>query len=191
MTATISKKSFQMQWALWCCAVVALTSVSDGFSTRSVVALRKRIPFVTVAPTDETLLATRKAHGTSFTTSLMSSFSADGSEYSSKESDYDIEEVDLSRFQNMDPSGIMEDEVETEELQPVPLSKNAGNRFVALYWDHELQRGDPNDKRDPWELHYDRDELNEDHVMFCRKRNLYNETFNTDSMVDIMRSFPM
>lgn len=97
----------------------------------------------------------------------------------------------------MGPSGIMEDDVETIELEPVPMSKNAGNRFVALYWDHELEHqrikaiGDPHEERDPWQLHYDRDELNEDHVMFCRKRNLYNETFNTDSMVDVMRSFPM
>jgi hypothetical protein len=100
----------------------------------------------------------------------MSSFSADGSEYSSKESDYDFEEIDMSRFQKMDESGIMEDDIPTEELQPVPMSKNSGNRFVALYWDHELQ----NDNRDPWQLHEDRDERNEDHVMFCRKRNLYN-----------------
>ena len=27
--------------------------------------------------------------------------------------------------------------------------------------------------------------------MFCRKRNLYNETFNSDSMVDILRSLPL
>ncbi|KAL3906417.1 MAG: hypothetical protein SGARI_004017 [Bacillariaceae sp.] len=93
----------------------------------------------------------------------------------------------MSRFQKMDESGIMEDDIPTEELQPVPMSKNTGNRFVALYWDHELQ----DDGRDPWQLHETRDERNEDHVMFCRKRNLYNETFNQDSMVDILRSLPI
>lgn len=179
-----------MRWALWCCTFFASMCISDGLST-STSYLRKRVPFLAVAPTDEMMLVTRNTCEKTSTTLFMSSFSADGSEYSSKESDYDIEEIDVSRFRNMDPSGVIEDDVPTEELQPVPMSKNAGNRFVALYWDHELQHGDPNDKRDPWELHYDRNELNEEHVMFCRKRNLYNETFNTDSMVDIMRSFPM
>ena len=120
---------------------------------------------------------------------FMSSFSADGSEYSSKDSDYDTDEMETrTEYKGNDD----EDEVETVEQQPVPMSKNAGNRFVALYWDHELEQnkaeGDP---RESWWLHYDRDDLNEDHVMYCRKHNLYNETFNQDSMVDVMRSLPM
>ena len=116
----------------------------------------------------------------------MSSFAADGSEYTSKEPDYDDEEItsaaDYKRGFDDD-----EDDTPTIELQPVPMSKNSGNRFVAIYWDQELDTKG----RDALDLHYDRDELVEDHVLFCRKRNLYNETFNYDSNVDILFSFPM
>jgi hypothetical protein len=123
----------------------------------------------------------------------MSTFSTDGADYSSKDSDYDSDgdAEGVGRFRNGD-GGFDDDEDgddETVELQPVPMSKNSGNRIVALYWDHELKGVD--DGRDPWDLHYAREDLNEDHVMLCRKCNMYNETFNTDSMVDIMRSLPM
>lgn len=108
---------------------------------------------------------------------FMSSFSADGSEYSSKDSDYDADDVEEQNWgENNSGFDDGEDDVETVEQKPVPMSKNAGNRFVALYWDHELEQnrleGEP---RESWWLHYDRDDLNEDHVMFCRKANLYNE----------------
>jgi hypothetical protein len=116
---------------------------------------------------------------------FMSSFAADGSEYSSKETDYEDDEVmsaaDFGRDLDED------EESEVKELSPVPMSKNSGNRFVALYWDEAVDMR----SRDKMDLHEKRNELNEDHVMFCRKRNLYNETFNKDSMVDILRSFPM
>ena len=123
----------------------------------------------------------------------MSSYSADSSDYKSKDSDYEQDDYEERRWD--DDNGYRDnedDDAETIELKPVPMSKNAGNRFVALYWDHELEQnkleGEP---RESWWLHYDRNDLNEDHVMFCRKRNLYNETFNQDSMVDVMRSLPM
>ena len=123
---------------------------------------------------------------------FMSSFSADGSEYSSKDSDYDTDELEERNWGDNNQYDDGEDDVETIEQKPVPMSKNAGNRFVALYWDHELEQnkleGEP---RESWWLHYDRDDLNEDHVMYCRKANLYNETFNQESMVDVMRSLPM
>ena len=80
-----------------------------------------------------------------------------------------------------------DDETPTIELGPVPMSKNSGNRFVAIVWDRELDTKG----RDALELHNDRIELTEDHVMFCRKANLYNETFNSDSMVDVIWSLPM
>jgi hypothetical protein len=189
------------RWLLWYSTWLMMSSVADGFSTLTVNSHRQQtIPSVSIFPVDhnkpavvkDRLCRSAKPITTTTTIVSMSSFSADGSDYTSKDSDYDTEEFDMDGFRNnnMD-TGIMEDDIPTEELKPVPLSKNAGNRFVALYWDHELQKGDPTDQRDPWELHSDRDDLNEDHVMFCRKRNLYNETFNTDSMVDIMRSFPM
>lgn len=124
----------------------------------------------------------------------MSSFSADGSEYSSKDSDYDSDDIEERNWGDNEYNDDDDDEMgETIEQKPVPMSKNAGNRFVALYWDHELEqnRKDGMDTRESWWLHYDRDDLNEDHVMFCRKANLYNETFNQESMVDVMRSLPM
>ncbi len=77
----------------------------------------------------------------------------------------------------------------TIELQPVPMSKNSGNRFVAVIWDRLLHP--KRDTFDPLDMHYDRIALTEDHVMFCRKANLYNETFNPDSMVDILWSRQM
>jgi hypothetical protein len=46
----------------------------------------------------------------------------------------------------------------------------------------------PNDALD---LHYNRMQHTEDHVMFCRKTNLYNDTFNTESNTDILWSLPM
>jgi hypothetical protein len=115
----------------------------------------------------------------------MSSFAADGSEYSSKDSDYDDEEIAKSAEYAQDFSE--ESETPTVEQKPVPMSKNAGNRFIAIVWDHDMDTQD----RDTSDLHQQRDDLIEDHVMFCRKRNLYNETFNTNSMVDIHRSLPM
>jgi hypothetical protein len=123
-------------------------------------------------------------------TVLYSSFAADGSEYAAGDSDFDQEDED----DDINPTGYregmddQEDETPTIELQPVPLSKNAGNRFVAIVWDRVLQKDTTKDALD---LHYDRIRLTEDHVMFCRKKNLYNETFNTESMVDILWSLPM
>ena len=130
----------------------------------------------------------RKAQNALF----MSSFSSDGSEYSSKDSDYDTDDIEERNWDDNNQYNSGMDDVETIELKPVPMSKNAGNRFVALYWDHELeQKKKEGEPRESWWLHYDRDDLNEDHVMFCRKANLYNETFNQESMVDVMRSLPM
>eukprot|EP00980_Cylindrotheca_fusiformis_P017497 scaffold5490_cov125-Cylindrotheca_fusiformis.AAC.14 len=115
----------------------------------------------------------------------MASFAADGSEYSSKDSDYDDEELATSpEYERRHPDEI---DAPTVEHTPVPMSKNAGNRFVAIVWDQEIDTKG----RDALDLHLDRDDTVEDHVMFCRKRNLYNETFNTESMVDILRSLPM
>mmetsp|Transcript_8723 Transcript_8723/g.12340 ORF Transcript_8723/g.12340 Transcript_8723/m.12340 type:complete len:370 (-) Transcript_8723:87-1196(-) len=116
---------------------------------------------------------------------FMVGFAADGSEYSSKDSDYDADEEDGDGAFGR----TYKDELDspTEEIKPVPTSKNSGNRFVAVCWDKELDT----EGRDIMKLHYDRIALTEDHIMFCRKANLYNETFNTDSMVDILWSYPI
>ena len=108
----------------------------------------------------------------------------DASDYSSKGSDF-VDDDDMSRMaQRYREMEDEEDDTPTIELQPVPMSKNSGNRFVALIWDRLLDTKN----RDKLDLHLDRIKLTEDHVMFCRKANLYNETFNTDSMVDVLWS---
>jgi hypothetical protein len=117
---------------------------------------------------------------------LWSSFAADGSEYSSKDSgDVDDDDDTTKGF----GGGFRDDEDETPtvELQPIPTSKNSGNRFIAFVYDRMLDT----QGRDALDLHYDRIKHTEDHVMFCRKNNLYNETFNNDSMADILWSMPM
>jgi hypothetical protein len=116
-----------------------------------------------------------------------SSFAADGSEYSSKDSSNIDDDDDGPKNYDRSYRDEDDDDSATVELQPVPMSKNSGNRFVAILWDKELD----SEGRDALELHNDRIKLTEDHVMFCRKASLYNETFNTDSMVDVVWSLPM
>lgn len=135
---------------------------------------------------------------------LDSTFTADGSEYSSGDAtgdsdgdDYDDDDAvaaNLRRGRRDDEEGGSNNwddddtgDAPTIELSPVPMSKNSGNRFVAVVWDRVLDR----QNRDALELFYDRIALTEDHVMFCRKSNLYNETFNFQSMVDVLWSLPM
>mmetsp|Transcript_47130 Transcript_47130/g.47979 ORF Transcript_47130/g.47979 Transcript_47130/m.47979 type:complete len:390 (-) Transcript_47130:515-1684(-) len=161
--------------------------VINGFSTRYNNNINNNVQKILSLPSSRS----------SSSSLFMSSFSADGSEYSAKDSDYESDgdgeeknwgEGDSYREDQQDNNAP------TKELKPVPMSKNTGNRFVSLYWDHELEGGKLNKEEEPresWWLHYDRDDLNEDHVMFCRKNNLYNETFNSDSMVDILRSLPI
>ena len=83
----------------------------------------------------------------------------------------------------------------TEEVA-VPTSRNnVGNRFLAVVLDralctkYDLENWESNEEEEEdnplWEMHKDRVALTEDHVMWARKQNLYNETFNTESMADI------
>jgi hypothetical protein len=111
---------------------------------------------------------------------LFMSYSIDGSEYSSIDSDY-VDEDDFDNVKRYRGLADEEDDTPTVELQPVPMSKNSGNRFVALVWDRLLDTKG----RDAMDLHYDRIALTEEHVMFCRKANMYNNEFNTQSMVDV------
>ena len=87
----------------------------------------------------------------------------------------------------VDPMDDDDEDPETIELKAVPRSKNSGNKFVAVVYDQEVDVHG----REPLQLHEDRNKLIEDHVMFIRKRNLYNETFNTDSMVDVHKSYQL
>ena len=118
-------------------------------------------------------------------TPLFSSFAADGSEYQADKSDFADDEDDQDLYSNARYRED-EDDTPTVELSPVPLSKNAGNRFVAIVWHKKIHP-------DAYvvDLHSNRVQYTEDHVMFCRKQNLYNQTFNTESMVDIPWSYQM
>jgi hypothetical protein len=139
---------------------------------------------------------------------LFSSFASDSSEYAADRGSTDDGDDDAmmasSNFyrsdEGIDDNNSDEDETPTIELQPVPISKNSGNRFVAIVWDRihrgkKLTNRDDDDEEedalDVWDWHEQRVEHTEDHVMFCRKQNLYNETFNTESMVDILWSLQM
>jgi hypothetical protein len=142
---------------------------------------------------------------------LYSSFTSDGSEYSAADSDFDS---DNDEYEDLAAAKLLQDrsntngdnndddddenrQVPTIELQPVPISKNAGNRFITVVLDRSIrmqqnQNQNPNvGEYDVWDDHYKRIRCTEDHVMFCRKQNLYNTTFNNHSMVDILWSLPM
>ena len=131
---------------------------------------------------------------------LYNTFASDGSEYSGKDggsggnSFDDDAETKLPEDYDKQYMDFDQDDTPTVELSPVPMSKNGGNRFVAFIWDRELTAGQTNEdghELDGLDLHYNRIALTEDHVMYCRKSNLYNETFNKDSMVDVLWSLPM
>jgi hypothetical protein len=124
-----------------------------------------------------------------FSTRLRS-FVADSSDYKSSDSDFSSEDEKSSEYGIPASDGDEnEDESPTLEESPVPMSKNAGNRFLAFVFDKSLLSIDA--EVDVMDLHEKRISLTEDHVMYCRKANLYNETFNTESMADILWSYQL
>ena len=136
--------------------------------------------------TTTTTAFTINAHSKSnLRSTKLHSFVADSSDYKSSDSDYSSDDQKSSEF-GAPVSGGSENESPTFEESPVPMSKNAGNRFLAFVFDKTLTDG--GDDADIMELHEERIELTEDHVLFCRKANLYNETFNTESMADVLWS---
>jgi len=126
---------------------------------------------------------------TSFSSCLQLSFYFDSSDYKSSESDFSQDDEPMSDFGVPINKGDDKGNPSTE-LTPVPMSKNSGNRFVAFVFDKDLMslNSDVDDDSDVMEMHQSRIALTEEHVMFTRKTNLYNETFNTESMGDILWS---
>eukprot|EP00560_Eucampia_antarctica_P001175 CAMPEP_0197832652 /NCGR_PEP_ID=MMETSP1437-20131217/15375_1 /TAXON_ID=49252 ORGANISM="Eucampia antarctica, Strain CCMP1452" /NCGR_SAMPLE_ID=MMETSP1437 /ASSEMBLY_ACC=CAM_ASM_001096 /LENGTH=337 /DNA_ID=CAMNT_0043436113 /DNA_START=206 /DNA_END=1219 /DNA_ORIENTATION=+ len=120
------------------------------------------------------------------TTGLRMSFVADSSDYSTSESDYTSDEDINPDHQFGNQGDNDEEESPSIEEIPVPMSRNAGNRFVAMVFDRALSSSDQDDVM---ALHQQRIDLTEDHIMFCRKQNLFNETFNTESKADVLWSF--
>jgi hypothetical protein len=72
-----------------------------------------------------------------------------------------------------------EDKTPTEELQPMVLSKNAGNTFLAVIWDCLLHQ----DPLDVLEMHKEKT------MSSLLHKKIYNETFNYNSRVDILFSY--
>lgn len=200
---------------------LAATTLCDAFSIIRRIPSPSSLapPATTLATTSSRILprqmpvlstsrsTTKKKTKTSFIVLHQSSFAADGSEYSSNDSSFDNDNNDDDDLSTTATNTDYEksyldydqDETPTVELTPVPMSKNSGNRFVAFVWDRELmktkkqKKAKTNDTEnlDGLDLHYNRIALTEQHVMYCRKANLYNETFNTESMVDVLWSLPM
>jgi len=121
---------------------------------------------------------------------------ADSSDYKPEKSDYGEGGEDG----NNNPASPLRGEVDMADVPtideiPVPMSRNnVGNRFLALVFDRthssKYNSGDvdEDDGSVLWEMHHDRVALTEEHVMWARKQNLYNETFNTGSMADVLWS---
>ena len=131
---------------------------------------------------------------------------ADSSDYKADKSDYgENSEEGSSSTSPLRSYDDMADVPVTEEI-PVPMSRNnVGNRFLALVFDRSLSRkhdekgwkneeverdddGEQEGEHILWEMHEDRVALTEEHVMWARKQNLYDDTFNTESMADILWS---
>ena len=125
------------------------------------------------------------------------SFMADSSDYKADKSDFGAGEDDGGDSSSTAPlrgEVDMADVPVTEEIA-VPMSRNnVGNRFLALVFDrsHSSRYAADADEEDYanslWEMHEDRIALTEDHVMWARKQNLYNDTFNTESRADVIWS---
>ncbi len=142
---------------------------------------------LTTIATTSAFTINSNAYGLRLSTTKLKSFYADSSDYKNSDSDYSSDDDSNNEYGVPIGGGAEDEEVEslTSEESPVPMSKNAGNRFVALVFDKALSQ---NEDADVLDLHEDRISLTEDHVMFCRKANLYNETFNSESMADVLWS---
>eukprot|EP00585_Thalassiosira_rotula_P008725 CAMPEP_0196136888 /NCGR_PEP_ID=MMETSP0910-20130528/5042_1 /TAXON_ID=49265 /ORGANISM="Thalassiosira rotula, Strain GSO102" /LENGTH=384 /DNA_ID=CAMNT_0041397247 /DNA_START=68 /DNA_END=1222 /DNA_ORIENTATION=+ len=125
---------------------------------------------------------------------LRMSFMSDSSDYKPEKSDYGEGGEDGNN-----PAAPLRGEVDMADVPvhdeiPVPMSRNnVGNRFLALVFDRDqsskLEGAEEEDVSEfLWEMHHERVTLTEDHVMWARKQNLYNETFNTGSMADVLWS---
>ena len=121
----------------------------------------------------------------------LQSFYSDSSDYKSSDSDFSSDDETGSAVGVPVQAKDANEDTPTIEETPVPMSKNSGNRFVALIFDQAISALRGEEDIDVLELHDERVRCTEDHVMFCRKTNLYNETFNSESMADILWSHQM
>jgi hypothetical protein len=124
----------------------------------------------------------------SSSSSLQMSYVSDSSDYGGgDDTDYE-DEGGGTKEQASGPRYREFQDVPAVEAKPVPLSKNSAYRFVALYYDAEV---DANPGRTRWERHCLRMNGMQHHVLWARCANMYNETFNNNSMADVVWSYPL
>lgn len=124
----------------------------------------------------------------SSSSSLAMSYVSDSSDYGGgDDTDYEDEGGGTSKEQASGPRYREFQDVPAVEAKPVPYSKNAGLRFLAVYYDAEVDTV----QRTRWERHCLRMDLMQQHVLWARCANLYNDTVNTNSMADVVWSYPL
>ncbi|KAL7489759.1 hypothetical protein ACHAW6_015429 [Cyclotella cf. meneghiniana] len=102
----------------------------------------------------------------------------DGEEidYAEEEQEVDEEDVHVPL-----PKFKQEEESPDQGFQPMFLEILERNNREVVWEEY-------NNDHILWKMHNQRVALTEDHVMWARKQNLYNETFNTGSMADVLWS---
>jgi uncharacterized protein YciI len=162
--------------SLSCAAVII--AATDAFLPAPVRSSSRRPLAIAISTASPPLIAP---------TRLLMSFVADSSDYKADRSDFGDGPDDDPDSASAPLRGEvdMADVPVTEEV-PVPMSRNnVGNRFVAVVFDGNF---DGSGEKDPWEMHDDRIALTERHVIWARKQNLYNDTFNVESRADVLWS---
>jgi hypothetical protein len=134
-----------------------------------------------------TVFCSSAGGSSSSSSSLQMSYVSDSSDYGGGD-DTDYEDEGGTKEQASGPRYREFQDEPAVEAKPVPVSKNSGYRFVALYYDAEV---DVNPARTRWERHCLRMNLMQHHVLWARCTNMYNETFNNNSMADVVWSYPL
>lgn len=111
--------------------------------------------------------------------------------------DVDVEEEDYDDFleDSIQDELDVDMDVKVPEFQEEETKKRTAFDFQTLEIRERHELDDTLDEYDNdhilWKMHNDRIKLTEQHVMWARKQNLYNETFNADSMADVLWSHQM
>lgn len=109
--------------------------------------------------------------------------------------DVDVQEED---YEEEEEEETVESEIDMDikapDFKEVPVKPSAFE-FQRLELQERLMQDTIHDEYDNdhilWKMHNERIALTEEHVMWARKQNLYNESFNTESMADILWSHQM
>ena len=106
--------------------------------------------------------------------------------------DVDVQEEDYEEEETVESEIDMD--IKAPDFKEVPVKPSAFE-FQRLELQERLMQDTIHDEYDNdhilWKMHNERIALTEEHVMWARKQNLYNESFNTESMADILWSHQM